>query len=164
MESQYSTRRTNSGGLGTSLQQVLEKHSEVFKEGLGELRGVKSKLYIDKDERPRYFPARHVPFSIRERVKEELEQLQALGVIQQVQFADWAAPIVPVLQSDGRVRICGDYKITVNRAARLDKYPIPRIVGAVRLACTWEVLHETGPLTHVPADTTRRGIPPFRDH
>lgn len=31
------------------------------------------------------------------------------------------------MKSDGRVRICGDYKITVNRAARLEKYPIPRI-------------------------------------
>lgn len=25
------------------------------------------------------------------------------------------------------MRICGDYKITVNRAAKIDKYPIPRI-------------------------------------
>ena len=38
--------------------------------------------------------------------------------------------IVPIVKSDGRVRICGDYKITVykitvNRAAKLDKYPIP---------------------------------------
>ena len=37
------------------------------------------------------------------------------------------SPIVPVMKSDGRVRICGDYKVTVNRAAKLDKYPIPRI-------------------------------------
>ena len=60
-------------------------------------------------------------------MEEELERLQTLGVIQPVQFADWAAPIVPVAKSDGRIRICGDYKITVNRAARLEKYPIPRI-------------------------------------
>ena len=31
------------------------------------------------------------------------------------------------MKKDGRVRICGDYKVTVNRAAKLDKYPIPRI-------------------------------------
>ena len=36
-------------------------------------------------------------------------------------------PIVPVLKSDGTVRICGDYKVTVNKATKLDKYPIPRI-------------------------------------
>ena len=110
-----------------SLQEVLEKHSAVFKEGLGELRDMKAKIYIDKSERPRFFPARQVPFVIREKVEEELERLQCVGVIRPVQFADWAAPIVPVQKSDGRIRICGDYKITVNRAARLEKYPIPRI-------------------------------------
>ena len=34
---------------------------------------------------------------------------------------------MPVRKSDGGVQICGDYKITVNRAAKLEKYPIPRI-------------------------------------
>ena len=29
---------------------------------------MKAKLYIEKDERPRYFPARQVPFFIREKV------------------------------------------------------------------------------------------------
>ena len=44
-----------------------------------------------------------------------------------MEFADWAAPIVPVLKQDGTVHICGDYKLTVNCAAKLDKYPLPRI-------------------------------------
>jgi hypothetical protein len=44
-----------------------------------------------------------------------------------VQFSDWATPIVPVRKSDGGVQICGDYKITFNRAAKLERYPIPRI-------------------------------------
>ena len=110
-----------------TLQEVLDKYIDVFNEGLGELRGVEAKIYIDKEEHPRCFKARQVPFAIRGKVEEELERLQSLGVIQPVQFSDWAALIVPVVKSDGRVRICGDYKITVNRAAKLDKYPIPRI-------------------------------------
>ena len=110
-----------------SLQQVLDKHSGVFKEGLGELRGVKAKIYIAQDERPRFYKPYNVSFALRQQVEEALERLQSLGVIQPVQFADWAAPIVPVLKSDGHVRICGDYKITVNRAAKLEKYPLLRI-------------------------------------
>jgi hypothetical protein len=32
-----------------------------------------------------------------------------------------------VLKQDHSVRICGDYKLTIYRAARLDTYPIPKI-------------------------------------
>ena len=31
------------------------------------------------------------------------------------------------MKSDGRGRICGDYKVTVNQAAKLEKYPLPCI-------------------------------------
>jgi hypothetical protein len=50
------------------------------------------------------------------------------GVIQPVDFADWAAPIVPVLKSDkSSVRICGDFKVTVNKFTKVDRYPIPKV-------------------------------------
>ena len=105
-----------------SLKQVLDKHSSVFKEGLSKLRDVEAKIYIAQNERPRFRKPYQVSFALRQKVEEELERLQALGVIQPVQFSDWAAPIVPIMKSDGRVRICGDYKITVNQAAKLEKY------------------------------------------
>ena len=104
-----------------SLQGVLDKHCSIFKEGLGELKDVKAKIYISEDERPRFFKPYQVTFALRKKVEEELERLQSLDVIQPVQFTDWAAPIVPVMKSDGRVRICGNYKITVNRAAKLER-------------------------------------------
>ena len=116
---QLDWRTIFSVGTMLSLQQVLDKHSE----GLGELRDVTAKIYIDKDERPRFFPARPVSFAMRKKVEEELQRLQSMGVIQPVQFSDWAAPIVPVMKNDCRVRICGDYKITV----KVEKYPFPRI-------------------------------------
>ena len=36
-------------------------------------------------------------------------------------------PIVPVVKSDEILRICGDYKVTINKFLKSDKYPIPRI-------------------------------------
>ena len=45
-----------------------------------------------------------------------------------MEFSNWAAPIVPVLKSDKlSVRICGDFRMTVNPVSKLDRYPIPRI-------------------------------------
>ena len=40
---------------------------------------------------------------------------------------DWAAPIVPVVKRDGNIRVCGDYKLTVNAVSKTDPYPLPRI-------------------------------------
>lgn len=100
---------------------------ELFKDGLGELKDTEAKLYIDEQVPPRCFKPRVVPFALRGKVDVELERLQEEGVIRPVEFSEWAAPIVPVLKSNGSIRICGDYKLTVNKAARVDKYPIPCI-------------------------------------
>ena len=61
-------------------------------------------------------------------VEKELDRLMDEGIIELVQFGDWAVPIVPVLkQNKVPVRICGDFKLTINKASKLDCYPIPRI-------------------------------------
>ena len=41
-------------------------------------------------------------------------------IISPVEFSEWAAPIVPVAKPNGTVRICGDYKLTVNQATVLE--------------------------------------------
>ena len=69
-----------------------------------------------------------MPYAYRELVNKELDRLVEQGILTPVPFADWAAPIVPVLKSDKRtVRICGDFKRTVNQVSKVDKYPIPKI-------------------------------------
>ena len=148
-------------GNNRTLQQTLLEHSDVFKEELGELRGETAKFHVDHDARPRFHKPRQVPFTLREKVERELERLQALGVIRPVRFSDWAAPIVPVMKSDGRVRICGDYKVTINRAAKLETYPIPRI-EELFTALSGGKLFSKLDLSHaylqVPLDEASRGL------
>ena len=112
--------------LSTELEDVIKKHSTVFKKEMGTLKEFMAKIQVDEDASPKYFKARPVPYALRGRIEVELDRLIAEGIIQPVQSSDWAAPIVPVVKPDGTIRICGDYKITVNRVSKLAKYPIPK--------------------------------------
>ena len=110
------------------LAEILEENGEVFQPGLGTLKGYQAKIVVDPDARPRFCRARTVPYGLRHAVELEMERLEKEGIVTPVQFADWAAPIVPVIKSDGKsVRICGDFKLTVNQASKSDRYPIPCI-------------------------------------
>ena len=54
-----------------------------------------------------------------------LDELVSKGTISPVSSSRWASAIVPVLKSDGSVRICGDFRIAI-KGIVTDKYPIPR--------------------------------------
>ena len=109
------------------LQTILSEHAEVFKDELGAVREVKVQIHVKPNAQPHFCRPRPVPYSLRQKVESELQRLQDQGVIEPVPFSDWAAPIVPVLKRDSSVRICGDYKLTVNKEATPDVYPLPRV-------------------------------------
>eukprot|EP00731_Ephydatia_muelleri_P017649 Em0010g747a len=110
-----------------SLKSLLDKHAALFKEELGQIKGVKVKIHVDPKARPSFFKPRPVPYALRARVEEELKRLETAGIIEPVSHSDWVAPVVPVVKGDGNIRLCGDYKVTINRVASLEKYPLPRI-------------------------------------
>ena len=105
---------------------LVEEFPNVFSEGLGTLKGAKVEIYVDETIQPRFHKARPVPYAMKEKIEDELKRLENDGIIEPVTFSKWAAPIVPVRKGDG-VRICGDYKVTVNRAILEDKYPLPKV-------------------------------------
>ena len=99
--------------------------SEQF--DLGTYRDKEFALDIDHTVSPKFCKTRTVPCALREKVNLELDSLQKVGIITPVTNSPWVAAIVPVLKSDGSVRNCGDYKLTVNKAIRVDTYSIPSI-------------------------------------
>ena len=82
---------------------------------------------MDPTATPIFHKARPVPYALREKIEQDLERLEKAGTIEPVQYSEWATRIVPVMKSDGTVRVCGDYKLTVNKVSKLDGYPIPKL-------------------------------------
>ncbi|XP_031338383.1 uncharacterized protein K02A2.6-like isoform X4 [Photinus pyralis] len=81
---------------------------------------------LKEGARPIFFKPRTVPISLKPKVEEEISRLEKLGVISQIESSEWGTPLVPVLKKGGGVRLCGDYKITVNKVLEEVKYPLPK--------------------------------------
>ena len=109
----------------SKVQSLLQKYSVVFSEEAGKLKGVEAKIAIEPTVSPKFCRACTVAHALKPKVEVELKRLQQTGIIEPIKHSDWAAPIVPVVKKDGSVRICGDYRLTVNRAAKPDTYPLP---------------------------------------
>ncbi|BHF65693.1 hypothetical protein SprV_0200870600 [Sparganum proliferum] len=115
-------------GANPALDSILVNHKDLFRDDSAtHYRGPPVKFQFQSDFRPRFFQARTVPYAVAPKVEEELDRLQKADIIEPLQYSEWAAPIVPVLKSDCPVRICGDYKLTINSATKLNPYPLPRI-------------------------------------
>ena len=112
----------------SGLQELLSQYDDVFQEGLGTFQGYEAKIEVTPNATPRFCKARTVPYSIRPKVEEELDRLVAEGTLEPIEYPKWAAPIVAVLKSDQKsVRVCGDFRMTVNPISRLNRYPIPKV-------------------------------------
>ena len=111
----------------SSANSIKQEFPELFSEGLGCYKDRQFTTEVDPSVSPKFCKARTVPFTLRAKVDQELDRLQKEGIISPVTNSSWAAAVVPVVKSNNKIRLCGDYKLTVNRAARLDTYPIPTL-------------------------------------
>ena len=103
--------------------EIFDEYPDVFK-GIGCLQK-QYHIEIDKDIRPVHNPARRIPFSLKERVKKELDKMEQLGVIKkQEDYTDWASPMVVVEKPNKSLRICLDPR-DLNKAIKREKYIIP---------------------------------------
>ncbi len=81
-----------------ALQTVLSKHKNVFRKGLGLLKGIEATVSLKPQSQPRFCQARNVPYALKPKVEAEINRLLELGVISSVTCSDWATPIVPVVK------------------------------------------------------------------
>nr|XP_029723120.1 uncharacterized protein K02A2.6-like [Aedes albopictus] len=109
------------------LQRLFAKYSNVFDDSIGRISSVQANLRLKPNAKPVFLKARKIPFNMKKVVEDELDKLVAQGVLSKVDQSEWATPIVPVKKSENRVRICGDYKQTVNPLLMVDRHPLPTV-------------------------------------
>ena len=103
-----------------TVRATLDRHPKLFQEELGKLKGVQAKVNVDGDRAPGFFKPRPLPYAMRKKVEEELHRLEKGQEIEPVKYSE-------VLKPNGQVRICGDYKVTVDKASKLEQYSVPTL-------------------------------------
>lgn len=88
---------------------------------------MRAHIQLKDNATPKFFKPRPIPFAYLDSIKEEIQRNVAAGVIEKVDTSDWAAPIVSVRKPNGKIRMCGDFKVTVNSQMVVDQHPIPSI-------------------------------------
>lgn len=113
--------------IPNKFRELLEKYKNLRQVEFSAIKGIQAKLTLKANVTPVYIRARSVPFKLLPLVEEELDNLERGGIIDKVTTSNWATPIVPILKKNGKIRLCGDYKITVNPHLVVDDHPFPTI-------------------------------------
>jgi hypothetical protein len=84
---------------------------------------LKMKAYVE----PIFIKPRTIPYALRDRVEDEINRLEADGIIERIEYSRWGTSVIPVVKNDDSIRLCADFMVTVNQHLLDDKYRIPNI-------------------------------------
>ena len=104
------------------LDSLLQTHSDLFEPGLGT---IKAKLQVKTGAQPKFCKVHPVPYALKPAVEDEYNHLEAEGIIEKVEFSEWATTMVHIPKADQTTQSCGDYAVTVNPQLNVPQYPIP---------------------------------------
>ena len=107
---------------------VQVAYSNVFLGWFRELQKVQSNNNVDPNATLQFYKAQTMPYAMCEKVVEELDRVVAEVTLEPVEYSDLASTTVAVVKSDRKnIRTCGAFKVMVNPASKLHRYPILKI-------------------------------------
>ncbi|CAK9291042.1 unnamed protein product [Gordionus sp. m RMFG-2023] len=88
-------------------------------------------LRLKHDAQPKMVPPSRVPYSRIDMVSKEINKWIKDKITEPIQDVRWVSLLTPVFKDDGSLRLCADFKDTVNPALEDFDYPISRIIDLI---------------------------------
>jgi len=96
---------------------------------IGTIKSFEANIKIRDDAIPIISKARPVPYALRAAADKEIDRLVENGTLEPVnvneECIEWASPVVYVTKKNGQIRLCGDFKSTINKYMITEPYPYP---------------------------------------
>ncbi|UYV63312.1 K02A2.6-like [Cordylochernes scorpioides] len=123
---------------------IVDKLKQPLLSGETRHAKINYKISLQPDAKPYALcTPRRVPIPLMKQVKEQLEEMTRLGVIESVEEpTEWCAGMVAVSKPGGKIRICVDLT-KLNQYIRRENYPLPateHILGQLGNACYFSKL------------------------
>ena len=106
---------------------ITNKYKDLFSDSQGCSNKSKTKIFFKEGTKPIALKCRHVAYALKPLIEKEIDRLVSLDHLEPVDCSEWATPIVPVFKSNGKIRICSDFKLTANPHIIMNKYPLHTI-------------------------------------
>ena len=111
---------------------VLKSYPNVFAiDRSQKIQGFQVPIRIKENSLPVFQRPYNIPYALREAVEKELAAMEEAGIIEKTSYSDWATPVVTVPKKNGELRLCADFKSTLNPVLYVDKYPLPLIEDVI---------------------------------
>lgn len=110
---------------------LCDEFSDLWKPELGCLKDFELDVKFKKDAQPVFCKPRSVALALQEDLDKAYEQGIAKGVWEPTHFNEYGTPVVPVKkallpeQTKAKLRVCGDYSVTVNSQLEDHRHPLP---------------------------------------
>ena len=89
------------------------------------IKGYKADVKLRADAKPVFKKSRPVAYALQPALDNEIQCLQQAGILKPVESSEWDMPLLVVPKTNGRLRVCGDYKVTIHQSVEKKVYPLP---------------------------------------
>ena len=104
---------------------IVSRFPAVFSAEVGKIQGYKAVIRLKEGTKPIFKKSRSVAYALQPALETELMRMQQEGILEPIESSEWATPLVIVPKSNGRLRVCGDFKVTINKCVETKTYPLP---------------------------------------
>lgn len=117
--------------LQKACQELCKDFSDLFEPELGCLKDFELEINFKPDTKPTFCKPRTVPLALMDDLNQAYEAGIKRGIWIPTQFNEYGTPVVPIRkallpgQKKAKLRVCGDYSVTVNPQLETHRHPIP---------------------------------------
>ena len=104
---------------------IIKRFPLVFQKGVGAIKAYKADIRFKEGAKPNFKKSRSVAYALLPLLQTELDQMQRDGILKPVENSDWETPLMIVPKKNGRLRVCGYFKVTINPCVETKQYPLP---------------------------------------